>query len=117
MPTAIRSRTADSARLGAAYLRRNRVMAAAVAYFGGGLALMRFGGIDVLPPCLWKLLAGVDCPGCGLTTAMLHLLRLDPAAAYASNPLVFLVLPAVAAYLLQDLHRFRRSAALEASGT
>lgn len=111
MPTAIRSRTADSLRLGAAYLRRNRVMAAAVAYFGGGLVLMRFGGIDVLPPCVWKLMTGADCPGCGLTTAMLHLLRLDPAAAYASNPLVFLVLPAVAAYLLQDFLRFSRGQA------
>ena len=102
---------ADSLRLGAAYLRRNRVMAAAVAYFGGGLVLMRFAGIDLLPPCVWKLLTGADCPGCGLTTAMLHLLRLDPAAAYASNPLVFLVLPAVAAYLLQDFLRFSRGQA------
>ncbi len=113
MPTAIRSRTADPARL-AAYLERNRVMAAAVAYFGAGLVLMRFGGIDVLPPCVWKLLTGADCPGCGLTTAMLNLLRLDPAAAYASNPRVFLVLPAVAAYLLQDFLRFRRSQAAQA---
>lgn len=117
MPTAIRSRTADPARLAAVYLQRNWVMAAAVAYFGAGLALMRFAGIDVLPPCVWKLLTGADCPGCGLTTAMLNLLRLDPAAAYASNPLVFLVLPAVAAYLLQDLRRFRRDAATDAPGT
>lgn len=114
MPTAIRSRTADSAHLAAAYLRRNRVMATAVAYFGAGLALMRFGDIDVLPPCVWKLLTGADCPGCGLTTAMLHLLRLDPAAAYASNPLVFLVLPAVGAYLLRDFLRFSRSEATQA---
>lgn len=109
MPTATRSRTADFARLGAAYLRRNRVMTAAVVYFGGGLALMRLIGIDVLPPCLWKLMTHIDCPGCGLTTAMLHLLRLDPAAAYASNPLVFLVLPAVFAYLLRDFLRFSRT--------
>lgn len=109
MPTAIRSRTADSARLAAAYLRRNRLMAAAVAYFGGGLALMRFSGIDVLPPCLWRLVTGLECPGCGLTTAMLDLLRLDPAAAYASNPLVFLVLPAVGVYLARDVLRFHRS--------
>lgn len=108
MSTSILSRTADSARFAAAYAGRNRVMAAAVIYFGGGLVLMRFGGIDVLPPCLLKLVTGIDCPGCGMTTAMLHLLRLDPAAAYASNPLVFLVLPAVGAYLLKDFMRFMR---------
>ena len=109
MPTAIRSRTADSARLVAAYLRRNRLMAAAVAYFGGGLALMRLSGIDVLPPCLWRLATDMECPGCGLTAAMLNLLRLDPAAAYASNPLVFLVLPVVVVYLARDILRFHQS--------
>lgn len=82
------------------------MISATSVYFGVGLLLTRFSGIDVLPPCLWKLLTLYECPGCGLTTAMVHLLRLDPAAAYSSNPLVFLVLPAVTYYLLRDFLRF-----------
>jgi hypothetical protein len=34
-----------------------------------------------------KLLSGIPCPACGSGRATLALARLDPAAAFASNPL------------------------------
>ena len=40
-----------------------------------------------LPPCLFHELAGIPCPACGGTRALLALLRFDPGAAFAWNPL------------------------------
>ncbi len=39
--------------------------------------------------CPFKALTALPCPGCGITHAFLALGRLDYAAAYAANPLVF----------------------------
>ena len=48
--------------------------------------------------CPFRLMTGVDCPGCGLTRALTALLHGDPDGAAAQHPLVFLALPlAVAA--------------------
>ena len=43
-----------------------------------------------LPPCLFRRLAGFPCPTCGATRAAIALVRLDPMAAWVSNPLVTL---------------------------
>lgn len=55
-------------------------------------------------------LFGIPCPSCGLTRATLALARLDPAAAAALHPGVFLVLPYVVAWGLGEYgsHRVRR---------
>ncbi|RRO19449.1 DUF2752 domain-containing protein [Saccharopolyspora rhizosphaerae] len=49
-----------------------------------------------LPPCPIKLLTGLDCPGCGLTRMLFHLLRADLAAALHHNALALLLLPPLA---------------------
>jgi hypothetical protein len=41
----------------------------------------------LVPPCLFRSLTGVPCPTCGATRAALALARLDPVAAWISNPL------------------------------
>ena len=46
-------------------------------------------------PCPVRLLAGVPCPGCGMTRAFLALLGGDVAAAWAYNP--FFMAPAAVA--------------------
>ena len=51
-------------------------------------------GVDVRLPCLIDLVFDVDCPGCGLSRALVAVTRGDLSAAWASNPLVFVVLPA-----------------------
>lgn len=54
---------------------------------------------QVIPslPCYWRELFGIRCPGCGTTTTLQHLLRLDPASAFSINPLM------AAAYLAAAL--------------
>jgi len=47
-----------------------------------------------LPPCGFIVFLGIPCPGCGLTTAFSHMVRMDIAGAFAANPfgiLLFLV--------------------------
>lgn len=41
--------------------------------------------------CVFRLMTGIPCPGCGMTRAWLAALRLDFAAAFAYHPLFWMV--------------------------
>jgi hypothetical protein len=43
--------------------------------------------------CLSQVLFGVECPACGLTRGIMHLIHLDLENAFAYNMLSFIVLP------------------------
>jgi hypothetical protein len=43
--------------------------------------------------CLSQVLFGVECYGCGMTRAIMHLIHLDFENAFAYNMLSFIVLP------------------------
>ena len=44
-------------------------------------------------PCLFRAVTGWKCPGCGVTTMCLSLLRGDITKAYESNPVLLLLSP------------------------
>lgn len=44
-------------------------------------------------PCIFRLITGLKCPGCGITTMLSALLFLDFRAAFAANPYLLLSLP------------------------
>lgn len=76
----------------------------------GGIGLLAAGavallGIDRLPLsiCFLKALTGIPCPTCGATRALAHLIRLDPAGAFAMNPLAASAALVIAAWALADL--------------
>lgn len=58
------------------------------AAYGWGAA--HIGGV----PCLFRLVTGLQCPGCGVTRMCLSLFRGDLAGALRANPAVFCLLPA-----------------------
>lgn len=52
-------------------------------------------------PCLMKSFLGIPCPGCGMTRAMLSVLRFDLKAAFRFHPMFWSV-PVLYAYILFD---------------
>jgi hypothetical protein len=63
--------------------------------------------------CLSKLLAGIECHGCGMTRAMMHLIHLDVRGAASFNKLCFIVFPVLsvrwAQWFLQDYKRLQQA--------
>ena len=51
-------------------------------------------------PCVLYELTGIKCPGCGITRMFVSLARLDFAAAFSYNQLIFITGPFILAYLL-----------------
>jgi len=85
------------------YLKENALMAAVMLYFVSTAGLRAVTGIDICLPCIWRTLFGFSCPGCGLTTAFIYLLRLDFGAAFRSNNLIIIVLPASLYYFFKHI--------------
>ncbi len=48
------------------------------------------------PPCMFHQLTGLQCPGCGATRAIFHLLHGDVAGAFRLNQILFVIAPFVA---------------------
>jgi hypothetical protein len=61
----------------------------------GAVILYRFDPTTVhfYPPCLFHALTGLQCPGCGTTRALHHLLHGDLAGAFRLNAMLFAVAP------------------------
>ena len=60
--------------------------------------------------CLFLTRLGVPCPGCGMTRALLALLRLNFASALGYHPMVF-ALPVMYLYFLFDGQLFAKRSA------
>ncbi|HEY5803667.1 MAG TPA: DUF2752 domain-containing protein [Lysobacter sp.] len=57
---------------------------------------------SLFPPCLFHLITGLYCPGCGVTRALHALSHGDPGGAWAMNPLL---LPGLLALLAVAWHQ------------
>lgn len=55
------------------------------------LFYLLMGGIGI--PCLFHLLTGLDCPGCGSTRLILNLAKGNVIEAFHSNPFIFISIP------------------------
>ena len=62
---------------------------------GVGLFLFVFNpsNFAFFPKCPFRMMTGLQCPGCGSTRAFYQLLHLHPVAAFKLNPLMVLMLP------------------------
>lgn len=54
------------------------------------------------PRCLFKLITGYECPGCGSQRAFHSLLHGDIAAAWHYNPFVFFAVPTAIFYIIVE---------------
>ena len=68
--------------------------------FGIGLFYLVFILLtDIRIPCLIYELAGIKCPGCGVTRMLVSIAKLDFSAAFRYNPFLFITGPFILAYL------------------
>jgi len=99
-----------------------RVRAASVAKKGlavcGGLAVLRLlYAVGLGLPCMFHLVTGLWCPGCGATRALVALEHGDLHSAVRNNALLFLLAPILAAKLGIDLFRYIKNGAPPKDGT
>ncbi|BAL81886.1 hypothetical membrane protein [Selenomonas ruminantium subsp. lactilytica TAM6421] len=57
-------------------------------------------------PCIFRLLTGYKCPGCGVTHLVLALLKGDIQGAWQANPAILLVLPLFIFWWCYDAYRW-----------
>ncbi len=88
------------------YVRSNKLISLVALYFIVSVVLQMAFSVNIMIPCLWKTIFNIKCPGCGLTTALISLIRFDIASAYSANPLIFVVLPSVIFYIIKDYRRY-----------
>jgi hypothetical protein len=67
-----------------------------------------FWNINIAIPCLFRLIFGFKCPGCGLTHAFIHLFKLEFKEAYSENHFIFLVAAAGLYFITKDFIDFIR---------
>lgn len=91
------------------YLRKNIYYSIALAFFVLSVLLKSANIIDITLPCLSKSLLDIECPGCGITTACVHIAHGNLAMAYESNFLVFIILPIALVLLVLDYKKFHKS--------
>jgi hypothetical protein len=58
------------------------------------------------PPCIFRMITGFECPGCGSTRGLHALLHGDVVTAWNFNPLMFVVVPLIALFAAWEGLRF-----------
>jgi hypothetical protein len=53
---------------------------------------------NIYIPCLFRLVTGLKCPGCGITHYFFDIIHLDFNSAFMDNPLVFIYVPIFLVY-------------------
>ncbi len=89
------------------YIAENKVLVAVGFYFMFSAILKIVSGIDICIPCIWKYTLGVNCPGCGLTTAFISMIELDFNHAFETNRLIFIIIPYGIYCITQDYVSFQ----------
>lgn len=74
-------------------------IAGALFFLGAVGLLLSQAGYGI--PCVFHLVTGWDCPGCGVTRMLRFILRGDFAAGWRSNPLAFVSAPFLLALLVR----------------
>lgn len=57
-------------------------------------------------PCMFHMITGLYCPGCGTGRMFFAILRLDFYAAFRANPYVFILIPIIAIYYIAEIRAY-----------
>ena len=57
---------------------------------------------DIGIPCPFKLVTGLQCPGCGVSRMLMSLIRLDFVSAFHYNPVILLTSPIILFCLIRS---------------
>jgi hypothetical protein len=90
------------------YIAKNKFISVTGFYFLFSAVFKAVTEIDICIPCIWKFLFGFHCPGCGLTTALISIIKLDFNNAIETKSLIFVILPFGFYYMAQDYFKFSR---------
>lgn len=88
------------------YIKKNWIYTILIVYFITSIALKYLNIIDITIPCIFKTITGHSCWGCGLTRATLNFYTFNWKTAWDYNPLVFIVIPSITYYILNDFYLF-----------
>jgi len=91
------------------YLWNNKLIVLLGIYFLVSILINIGFSINVCIPCIWNIIFGVKCPGCGLTSAFIKLLQLDVLGAFKTNWLLFVVIPFAVFYIKMDYNKFSKN--------
>ena len=83
--------------------RQNIILGLVVLYFIFSVLLNILFGLDYLIPCLWKTFFGIECPGCGVTSSIIEILKGNFQFAWEINKLTFLVFPLLLFYSIKEV--------------
>jgi hypothetical protein len=83
--------------------RRTTLLGTWTLLFLGAIYVFAFepGKTGFFPPCIFRQLTGLQCPGCGSTRALHHLLHGHLATAFTLNPLFVIAMPLLLYALLR----------------
>lgn len=85
-----------------------KIIPGAAAVLAALLYVIWFSRTGIGIPCLFRLVTGLKCPGCGVTHMCVSLLKRDLPAARAANPFLFFTMP-VPVFLALGSLRTRKS--------
>ena len=71
---------------------------------GAVILLLSIYGFGI--PCMFHVITGWQCPGCGATRMLLSLLHLDWKGAFHYNPALMILLPALALWAIPSLWKY-----------
>ena len=70
----------------------------------------------IYPPCVFHQLTGLNCPGCGATRAVYHLMHGEWGMALRHNALFVVALPLIALWLVRSIRPWVRGERLGSPG-
>jgi len=106
----------DNLKLLFSYLKTYWITASLLGYMVVSTTMLSMTSIDLTIPCVIRYCTGEKCYGCGLTTASMHLLRLDLQSAFEANPLIFILLPWLIFLIVRHWITFKKSNPAKVTG-